>query len=95
MLLKEGRRRNIHTSWGQDETIGILTLFELISRPLREAFQASLYASIDIGNNHLPKNEPDKHYPLTARQRKKIGLFVAFFSPKEKKEQAAIEKAQL
>lgn len=93
--LTTSEQYDIHTSWGQDETMGILTLFELISRPLREAFQASLYASIDIGNNHLLKNEPDKHHPLTARQRKKIGFFVASFSPKEKKEQIAIENAQL
>jgi uncharacterized protein YlbG (UPF0298 family) len=77
---------DIRTSWGQDETIGILTLFELISRPLSEAFQASLYASIDIGNKHLLKNEPKKQYPLTVRQRKKIGLFAAFFSPKQQTE---------
>jgi hypothetical protein len=80
--LTTSEQYDIDTSWGQDETIGFLTLFELISRPLREAFRASLYASIDIGNTHLLKDEPAKHHPLTARQRKKIGLFAAFFSPK-------------
>jgi hypothetical protein len=81
-------RYDIHTSWGQDETVCFLTLFELISRPLREAFQASFYASIDFGNKHLLKDEPAKHYQLTARQRKKISLFVAFFSLKQESELA-------
>lgn len=80
--LTTSEQYDIHTSWGQDETIAFLTLFERISRPLREAFQASLYASIDIGNTRLLKDEPEKQHPLTVRQRKKIGLFAAFFSPK-------------
>jgi len=79
---------DIHTSWRQDETVGFLTLFEFISRPLREAFQASLYASIDIGNKHLLKDDPAKHHRLTARQRKKIGLFAAFFSPRQQTDSA-------
>jgi hypothetical protein len=75
-------RYDIHTTWGRDETIGFLSLFELISRPLREAFKASLYASIDIGNTHLLKDQPEKQSKLSARQQKKIGLFAAFFTPK-------------
>ncbi len=84
--LTTSEQYNIHTSWGQDETIGFLTLFEIISRPIREAFQASLYASIDIGNKRLLKDEPAKQHPLTSRQRKKIGLFAAIFSPKQEAE---------
>ena len=80
--LTTSERYDIHTSWGQDETVGFLSLFELISRPLREAFKASLYASIDIGNTHLLKGEPEKHHKLSARQQKKISLFAAFFAPK-------------
>ena len=87
--LTTSEQYDIHTSWGQDETVCFLTLFELISRPLREAFQASLYASIEIGNKHLLKDEPKKHHRLTARQQKKIGLFAAFFSPKQNTELAA------
>jgi hypothetical protein len=49
-------RYNIHTSWGQDELIGFLSLFEMISRPLRKAFESSLYASIEIGKSFLQMN---------------------------------------
>lgn len=84
--LTTSERYDIRTSWGQDETIGFLSLFELVSRPLREAFKASLYASIDIGNTHLLKDEPEKQHLLTVRQRKKIGLFAALFSPKQQAE---------
>jgi hypothetical protein len=80
--LTSSAQYDINTSWGQDETIGFLSLFELISRPIREAFRASLYASVDVGNTHLLKDKPDKHLQLNSRQKKKIGLFAAFFSPK-------------
>lgn len=75
-------RYNIHTRWGQDEMIGFLLLFELISRPLREAFTASFYAGIEFGNERLLTGESDKKIPLTKSQRKKISLFAAFFTPK-------------
>lgn len=75
-------RYNIHTRWGQDEMIGFLLLFELISRPIREAFNASFYAGIEIGNEKLLTGESDQKIPLTKSQRKKISLFAAFFTPK-------------
>jgi hypothetical protein len=73
---------DIHTRWGQDETVAFLSLFEIVSRPLREAFKGSLYASIEIGNTCLLKDEPEKRHPLTIRQQKKMQLFAAFFVPK-------------
>jgi len=76
-------RYDIHTSWGQDELIGFLSIFELISQPLREAFQASLYASIEIGNETLLADQPARRIALTNRQKKKVSLFAAFFSPRD------------
>jgi hypothetical protein len=73
---------DINTEWGQDEMIKFLLLFEVVSRPLREAFRAGFYASIELANTHQLKDQPEKQYPLTSRQKKKIGLFAAFFSPK-------------
>ena len=77
---------DIHTSWGQDELIGFLSIFELISRPVREAFQASLYASIEIGNEIFLAEEPEHRIALTKRQRKKVTLFAAFFTPRDQSE---------
>ena len=82
--LTRNEQYNIDTSWGQDEMIAFLSLFELISRPLREAFEASLYASIEIGNNNLLADIPDQHVPLTKNQKKKISLFAAFFPQKKR-----------
>jgi hypothetical protein len=76
-------RCDIHTSWGQGELIAFLSIFELISRPLREAFEASLYASIQIGNEKFLADTPERKMPLSKRQRKKVALFAAFFAPKD------------
>lgn len=81
--LTTSNQYNIETSWGQGEMIGFLMLFELITRPLREAFKASLFASIDIGNSTFLADSPEKQLALTKRQKKKISLFTTFFSPKE------------
>jgi len=84
--LATSEQYSIHTAWGQDETIGFLMLFELVSRPLREGFEASLYASIEVGNEHLLKDNPERHVPLTTRQRKRIALFAAFFTPRHEEQ---------
>lgn len=73
---------DIRTSWGQDETIAFLSLFELISRPIRQAFRASLYASIDYGNSYLLREDPGSHHELTKRQKNQIPLFATFFKPR-------------
>lgn len=77
---------DIHTSWGQDELIGFLSLFELVSRPLREAFESSLYASVEIGNQHFLADAPDRQILLKKRERAKIALFATFFSPRKESE---------
>jgi hypothetical protein len=74
---------DINTSWGQDEMIAFLSFFELVSRPLREAFKASLYASIDIGNIIFMPDNPDDHIPLTKREKNKTVVFASFFSPRK------------
>jgi hypothetical protein len=70
---------NIQTGWGQAELICYLPFFEIVSRLVRNSFEASLYASIDIGNTYL---RPENPIALTKRQQKKIGLFAFFFTPK-------------
>jgi hypothetical protein len=70
---------NIRTGWGQAELICYLPFFEIVSRLVRNSFEASLYASIDIGNTYL---RPDNPIVLTKRQQKKTGLFAFFFTPK-------------
>jgi len=74
---------DLHTAWGQDEAVRFLSTFEMISRPIREAFRASVYASVDTGNKSLEAHEQSKCLSLSARKRKKIGLFVAFFKPRQ------------
>ncbi len=75
-------RYDIDTSWGQDETIAFLKLFEILSRPIRKAFRASFYASIDYGNEYLIKDPQAPKVPLSKKQLKEIGLFAAFFEPR-------------
>lgn len=75
-------RNDIHTSWGQDEMVSFLMLFEMLSRPIRKAFRASFYASIDFGvKQWLNDNEKFKRL-LSRKQDKEIDIFFAFFSPK-------------
>jgi len=85
--LTTSEQYDISTTWGQDETVGFLTWFELVPRHLREAFRGSLYASIEIGNEHFAKDDPERRCPLTSRQRKKISLFTASFTPRQEEEQ--------
>jgi hypothetical protein len=58
---------NIRTAWGQSELICYLPFFELVSRLVRNSFEASLYASIEIGNRYLSPERPvalsAKHWP--------------------------------
>lgn len=74
---------DIRSSWGQDEMIAFLTLFELVSRPVREMFRSSFYASIEIGNTTLLANEPEKQISLSKREKKQVWRFVHFFKVRQ------------
>lgn len=69
---------DIHTSWGQSELLAFLTKFEYLSRAVRSAFRSCVYASIEIGNINLIKDEKDK-IKLTKKQRSEAALFPHFF----------------
>lgn len=69
---------DIRTSWGQDELVAFLVRFEYLSRAVRTAFRSCFYASIEIGNLHLIKDEKGK-IKLTKKQRSEAALFPHFF----------------
>lgn len=74
---------NIETSWGQDELVAFLTFFDIVSRPVRNAFRSSFYASIHFGMQYLDKNRELPKDLLTPSQIEEINLFAEFFSPKK------------
>ena len=71
---------DITAAWGQDETLAFLVFFEFVLRPVRRAFRASFYASVEYGNTYLLRDDPAKRQKLTKRQQKEISLFVAYFN---------------
>lgn len=73
---------DIHTSWGQDELVAFLAFFEFMSRPIRKAFRASLYASIDFANTFMV-NGSEEGLELTEEEKEEAGLFAAFFTVKQ------------
>lgn len=73
---------DFQTVWGQNEAVAFLSFYEFISRPLREAFKATMYASLDIGNKFLLKGDSGKQLRLTKVQKEMISLFVEFFNLK-------------
>jgi hypothetical protein len=80
--LTTDERFNIHSAWGQDETIAFLTMFELISRSVRQMFRSSFYASINYGNTYLLRGKAEKRHKLNKRQQKQISWFAEFFTPR-------------
>lgn len=74
---------NIETSWGQDELVAFLAFFDIVSRPVRNAFRSSYYASVYYGMEYLDKDGELPKDLLTPSQLEEISLFVEFFSPKK------------
>jgi hypothetical protein len=70
---------DIETSWGQDEMISFLALFEMMSRAVRKAFRACYLVSIDYGNTYL-LGSPNAKIRFTKKQRDEMSLFPHFFT---------------
>lgn len=73
------KQYDIESTWGQDELVAFLALFELLSRSVRRALRASLYASILFANTHLNGNDPGGQQTLTRRELKEASLFPEIF----------------
>jgi hypothetical protein len=74
-------RYNISDEWGQDECFSFLVFFEIVSQPVRAAFRASLYASIDFAIHHFKDEIELSTKRLTRKQRDEIQLFADLFRP--------------
>lgn len=74
-------RYNISDEWGQEECFSFLVFFEIVSQPVRAAFRASLYASIDFAIHHFKDEIEPPIKRLTRKQRDEIQLFAEFFRP--------------
>ena len=72
---------NISDEWGQDECFSFLVFFEIVSQPVRAAFRASLYASIEFAAHHFKDEIESSKVKLTRKQRDEIHLFAEFFKP--------------
>lgn len=73
---------DIETTWGQDEMISFLSLFEMMSRVIRNAFRSCYLMSIDYGNTYL-QDKPDPRIRFTKKQKDEMGAFAHFFVLKE------------
>lgn len=62
--------------------MAFLKFFDVHSRIVKRAFRASYYASVDfaIKNWGVPEGMPKKIF--NKKQNEEIGLFVAFFTPR-------------
>ncbi len=69
---------DITTSWGQDEMIAFLSLFEMMSRIIRKAFRACCLASMDYGNSYL-RDVPDPRIRFTRKEKDEMSIFFEFF----------------
>lgn len=78
---------DIESTWGQDELIAFLALFEFLSRWVRRAFRASFYASILFANQHANGGNQEGQQTLTRRQLKEASLFPEIFMVRTSKTQ--------
>ena len=69
---------DIETPWGQDEMIAFLSLFEMMSRVIRNAFRACYLVSIDYGNSRLLES-PNPKIRFTRKDREAMSMFPYFF----------------
>lgn len=74
-------RYDISDHWGQDECFSFLVFFEIVSQPVRAAFRASLFASMEFAAHHLMNESEKPAVKLTKKQRDKIHIFAEFFKP--------------
>jgi hypothetical protein len=72
---------DINTSWGREELVSFLNVFDFYSLMVKKAFRSSFYASIDFGSRYFQTNIP-KELRLTPEQDKEIDRFVHYFTPK-------------
>lgn len=80
--LTTNERFDIRTDWGQRELWAFLYFFDIHSRIVKKAFQASYYASIHFAVERwgLPNGFPKRIF--SKRQKDEVGVFAQFFSPK-------------
>lgn len=74
-------RYNISDSWGQDECFSFLIFFEIVSQPVRAAFRAALYASLEFAAHYFQSDTEKPAIKLTKKQKDEIHIFAEFFKP--------------
>ena len=74
-------RYDISDQWGQDECFSFLVFFEIVSQPVRAAFRAALFASMEFAAHHFKNDTPKTAIKLTKKQRDEIHIFAEFFQP--------------
>ena len=74
-------RYDISDSWGQDACFSFLVFFEIVSQPVRAAFRASFYASLEFASHHFKEDEKASLIKLSRKQRNEIPIFAELFSP--------------
>jgi len=72
---------SLEDSWGCDELVRFLALFEVGSRTLREVFRGSFFASLAIGTDIYGNRKSREAYKPSRKEKRQIGIFMRAFEP--------------